>query len=90
MLGNELDAWRSHNTCLFDVVGVSGTGVVVLLPDFWGKAMSAAQIKVFHNPFKDGRESVESDLCSRRPATNRTPENVEHVQASITKDQRTV
>ena len=49
-----------------------------------------AQIKVWHKCFKDGRESVESDLCSRRPATNRTPENVEHVQASITKDQRTV
>ena len=37
--------------------------------------------------FKDGWESVESDSCSGRLATSRTPENVEHVQAAINKDQ---
>ena len=55
---------------------------------FWDDAMSAAQIKMWHKCFKDGRESVESDPHSGRPATSRTPENVEHVGAAINKDQR--
>ena len=42
-------------------------------------AMTAAQIKVWHKHFKDGRESVESDPRFRRPATSRTPENGERV-----------
>ena len=50
-------------------------------------AMSAAQIKVWHKCFKDGRESVESDPHSGRPATSRTPENVECVRAAVNKDQ---
>ena len=45
-------------------------------------AMRAAQIKVWHKHFKDVQESVESDP----PATSRTPENVEHVSATINKD----
>ena len=44
--------------------------------------MRVVQIKVWHNCFKDGGESVESNPCSRRPATSRTPVNVEHVQKS--------
>ena len=35
---------------------------------FGGDAMSAAQIQVWHKRFKEGRESVESDPCSGRPA----------------------
>ena len=54
---------------------------------FRGNAMSVAQIKVWHKCFKDGRESAESDPHSGRPATSRTPENVERVQAVINKDQ---
>ena len=50
-------------------------------------AMSAAQIKLCHKCFKDGWEFIESDPRSGRPATSRTPENVEHVRASIHKDQ---
>ena len=50
-------------------------------------AMSARQIKVWHKCFKDGRESVESDPRSARPAMSRTPENVELVWAAINKDQ---
>ena len=46
-------------------------------------AMSAAQIKVWHKHFKGGGESVESDPHSGRPATSRTPENVEHAWAAI-------
>ena len=53
---------------------------------FGDDAMSAAQIKVWRKCFKDGRESVESDSCFGRPATSRTPENVECVQAAINKD----
>ncbi|XP_069330150.1 histone-lysine N-methyltransferase SETMAR-like [Eulemur rufifrons] len=55
---------------------------------FGDNAMSAAQIKVWHKRFKDGRESVESDPRSGRPATSRTAENVERVRAAINKDQR--
>ena len=52
---------------------------------FADDTMSAAQIKAWHKCFKDGQESVESDPRSGRPATSRTPENVEHVQAAINK-----
>ena len=54
---------------------------------FRDDAMSAAQIKVWHTRFKDGRESVESDPRSGRPAASRTLESVERVRAAINKDQ---
>ena len=50
--------------------------------------MSAAQRKVGHKCFKDGLESVESDPCSGRWATSRTPENVECEWDAINKDQQ--
>ena len=40
-------------------------------------------MKVWHKCFKDGQESVENDPHSGRPATSRTPENVERVHATI-------
>ena len=52
---------------------------------FKDDAMSAAQIKMCHKCFKDGQESVESDPRSGRPATSRTPENIECVWASVNK-----
>ena len=55
---------------------------------FRDDVISAVQIKVCQKCFKDGRESVESDPRSGRPATSRTPENCEHVRAAIDKDQR--
>ena len=54
---------------------------------FQDDAMSAAQIKVWHQWFKDGQESTDSDPRSGRPATGGTPETVEHVQAAANKDQ---
>ena len=62
--------------------------ILMIQKPFGDDAMSAAQIKVWHRCFKDGQESVESDQHSGRPATSRTPENVECVQAAIKKDQR--
>ena len=53
---------------------------------FRDDAIRVAQIKVWHKHFKDGRESVESDSHSGRPSTNRTPENVECLQAAVNKD----
>ena len=50
---------------------------------FGDDAMSAAQRKVWHKRFKDGRESVESDAHSGSSATSRTSENVERVQATV-------
>ena len=55
---------------------------------FRDAAMRAAQIKVWHKHFKDGRESVESDPHSGRPAASRTPGNVERVWAAVNTDQR--
>jgi hypothetical protein len=46
------------------------------------------QIKFWYQHFKNGWESVESDPCSGRPATSRTPENVEHMQAAINENRR--
>ena len=54
---------------------------------FEDDVMSEAEIKGWHKHFKEGQESVESDPCSRRPATSRTPENVECVWAAISSDQ---
>ena len=53
---------------------------------FGDNAMSAAQIKVWYKHFKDGRESVESDPHSGRPATSRALEIVGQVQAAVNKD----
>ena len=55
---------------------------------FGDDAMSAVQIQVWHKRFKDGRESVESDPRSGRPAPSRTPETVEQVWAAVSKDRR--
>ena len=52
---------------------------------FGDNAKSEAEIKGWHKHFKEGQESVESDPCSRRPATSRTPENVECVRLQSTK-----
>ena len=52
---------------------------------FGDDTMSAAQMKVWHKCLNNGQESGEGDPCSGRPATSRTPENVEHVQATINK-----
>ena len=60
----------------------------VIQKAFGDDAMSAAQIKVWHKCFKDGRESVEDDSCSWRPVTSRAPENVERVRAAVNKDRR--
>ena len=49
--------------------------------------MNTGQIKLWHKCFKDGQESVEcDDPRPGRPATGRTPENIEHVQPAINKD----
>ena len=67
----------------------SSTETTGMIPKvFDDNAMSAAQVKVWHESFKDGQESVESDPCSGRPATSRSPENVDGVQAAIHKDQQ--
>ncbi|KAG1653486.1 Protein GVQW3 [Nymphon striatum] len=43
---------------------------------------------MWYKCFKEGRESVESNLCSGRPSTSRTPENVERVRDAINEDRR--
>ncbi|XP_045695899.1 protein GVQW3-like [Phyllostomus hastatus] len=66
----------------------SAETVRIIQKVFGDDAMSAAQIKVWHKRFKDGRESVESDPRSGRPATSRTPENVERVRAAVSQGRR--
>ena len=59
-----------------------------MIPKTFGDdAISVVQIKVWHKCFKDCQESVESDPCSGRSATSKTPENVERVWAAINKNQ---
>ena len=55
---------------------------------FCGWCNECDTIEVWHKCFKDSWESVESGPCTGRPATSRTPENVEHVWAAIDKDGR--
>ena len=55
---------------------------------FEDDAMNAVQIKVWHKHFKDGRDSVESDPRSGRPAASRAPENVECVRVANNKDRQ--
>ena len=52
---------------------------------FGDETISEVQEKPWHKHFKDGGECVESDPCSGRPATSRTPENAERVRAAPTK-----
>ena len=67
----------------------SSTETIQMIQKAFGdNAMREAQIKTWHTCFKDGGEFVESDEGSGRPATSRTPENVEHVRAANNKDQR--
>ena len=53
---------------------------------FRDDAMKAVQIKTWHKCFEDSQESVESYPCSGKPATSRTPENVECQQAAVNTD----
>ncbi|KAG1701368.1 Protein GVQW3 [Nymphon striatum] len=55
---------------------------------FQDESIREAQIKMWYKCFKEGRESVESNLCSGRPSTSRTPENVERVRDAINEDRR--
>ena len=55
---------------------------------FEDDAISAAHVKVLHRRFKDGRDSVESDPRSGRPAASRAPENVECVRVANNKDRQ--
>ena len=57
--------------------------IQMIQKSFENDAMSAALIKVWHKHFEDGQESVESDPHSGRPATSKTPENVERVRDAI-------
>src|ERR1700729_3035681 len=67
----------------------SSTETILMIQKAFGDdAMSATQIKVWQKRFKDGRESVECDPIPGRPATSRTPENVERVRAANNKDRR--
>ena len=54
---------------------------------FRDDVMNAVQIQTWHKCFKDGQEFIESDPWAVRPATSRTPENVDHIQATINQDQ---
>ena len=55
---------------------------------FEDHALSAVQTKVWEKHPQDGKESIESGPHSGRPATSRTPQDVERVCAVINKDGR--
>jgi hypothetical protein len=62
------------------------TGIIKMV--FRDDSVSEVQINVWYRRFKDGQELIESDLYSGRPATSRTPKNVEHMQAAINENWR--
>jgi len=65
-------------------LGHSSTETIPMIKKALGDdSMSEAQIKLWYRHFKDGQESIESDRCSGRPSTSRTPENVESIRAAI-------
>lgn len=53
-----------------------------------GKSMKNTHIREWFRRFKNGQTLVNSDSRSRTPATTKTPENVEHVRATISKNNR--
>ena len=65
----------------------SSETILMIENAFRDDAVSAAQIKVWHRCCKDGREPVERDPRSGRPATSKPSENVERGQTAINKDQ---
>lgn len=66
---------------LFQTIGM-------IMKAFRDDSVSEAQIKVWYQRVRDGRDPLESDRRSGRPATSRTPENVKHVQAAINENRR--
>jgi len=55
---------------------------------FGDDAMGITQIKGWHNRFKDGRTSVESDTRSGRPSTSRNDELIDQVRTLVMQDRR--
>lgn len=55
---------------------------------FGDDSMSDSNIRLWYNRFKSGRETVESDPRSGRPASSNSPDNVEKVREAITQDRR--
>jgi hypothetical protein len=55
---------------------------------FGDDAMGLTQIKEWYNRFKDGRTSVESDVRSGRPSTNRNDELIDQVRTVVMQDRR--
>ncbi|GFW60598.1 uncharacterized protein TNCV_569441 [Trichonephila clavipes] len=40
----------------------------------------------WHQPFREGRESIEDNKCSGRPQTYRTAENIERISEAVRKN----
>ena len=68
----------------------SADTLLMIQKTFGDDAVSAAQITVWHKHFKDSQESVENDPCSERPASSRTPGNVERVWTTDNKDHQLI
>ena len=84
-MAEQVEQWICIKLCI-KLEHSSAETIWMMQNAFGVDALNAAQIKVWHKHFKDGGESVESDACSGRPATSRTPESVECVQAAINRD----
>ena len=85
----KMTAWVEQQICIEFCIKLehSSTKTIWIIEKaFRDNSMSAAQIQLWHKCYKDSQESVESNPHSGRPATSRTPENFEHVQAAINKD----
>ena len=87
----KMTEWVEQRICIRFCIKLehsSAETIWMIQKAFRDDAMSAAQIRMWHNLFKHGWESVESDPRFRRPATRRTPHSIEHGQATINRDRR--
>ena len=74
----KMTQWAEQRICIKFCIKLehsSAESIWKIQKAFGDDAVSAVQ--TWHKHFKHGQESVLSDPCSGRPATNRTPENVE-------------
>ncbi|GFW96039.1 protein GVQW3 [Trichonephila clavipes] len=70
-------------------LGKMGTETYEIMKKAFGyEAMSRARVFEWFRPFKEGRQSVNTDPCSGRPSTSRNEDKIAQVKAVVRSDRR--
>ncbi|GFY31172.1 protein GVQW3 [Trichonephila clavipes] len=70
-------------------LGKTGTKTYKMMKtEFGNEAMSRARVFEWSRPFKNGRQSVNSDPRSGRPSTSRNEDKIAQVKAVVRSDRR--